>query len=328
MAHPNSRKTLKEYCLRELGAPVLEINVDDDQLEDRIDEAVEKWQEYHHEGVEKMYLKHKILATTLTIVEPVAEDFEIAHIITGETSGATARVMVQSDGLASEGNTIICRDALRAGEFIDGETITTEAGATATLIDPNAVTLGEIDKRYIELPPFIYGVVRILHIGGGGGYTNAGNIFDFQYQLRLHDLYDLTSTSMVYYTQVMAHLTLIDFTLNAKPMINFNRMQDRVYPLINWDGDVVPGDYVVLECYRGLDPSAYPKVWNNPWLKEYTTELFRRQWGYNLNKFNGTQLPGGVTLNGGEMIVTANANLAALKQRLIDESGPCEFFMG
>lgn len=326
MAKPITRQELKLWALRRLGAPVLEINADDDQLDDRLDEALMKFQEYHHEGVVKMYMKHKIRASTLTIVESDPEGFETGTKIVGVDSGASAMIVKQSDGLESSGNTLVVRDVLLHGEFIDGETIETHDGEfSATLVSPNAVTLGEIDHHYIEVPDLVYGVSRLLHLGGT---SSSHNIFDFQYQLRLHDLYNLTSTSMIYYTQIMSHISLIDFTLNAKPMMNFNRLQNRVYPLINWHSDVLPGDYVMLDGYMGLDPEEFTKTYHHPWLMKYTTELFRLQWGENLFKFNGMALPGGVTVNATGIIDRAEANMAKLEDDLIREAGPLELFIG
>lgn len=92
-----SRQDLKEYALRNLGAPVIEINVDEDQLEDRIDEALEFWRLYHHEGVEKFYLKHQIKASTLTLVESIADTFDINQTIRGETSGAEVALIHNKD---------------------------------------------------------------------------------------------------------------------------------------------------------------------------------------------------------------------------------------
>ena len=91
MATPNSRENLKQYCLRMLGKPVVEINVDDDQLEDRIDEGLQYFQEYHFDGVEKTYLRHKLTGSTIT-VSSVSGSFEDDEIITGGTSNASATV--------------------------------------------------------------------------------------------------------------------------------------------------------------------------------------------------------------------------------------------
>lgn len=317
----NSRELLKKYCLRALGAPVLEINVDDDQLEDRIDEALEYWRLYHHEGVEKFYLKHRIRASTLTLTTAIADTFTINTIVTGQTSGATARVTSQTNDVSSGTNLYIKNID---GTFQNGEVIS-DGTITATLAPTNAVFLGEVDTKYIELPDIVYGVTRMIPFAGT---QTSKSMFDIQYQLRLNDLYDLTSTSIIYYKMVMSHLALLDLELNGRPMFRFNRMQGRLYPDISWDVDVAPGNFVVIECYRALDPTTFSRVWNEPWLKHYTTALFKRQWAVNLKKFQGLQLPGGVTMDGQGMYDEAMQEIKELEDELMLKSAPLEFFMG
>jgi hypothetical protein len=319
-----SREQLKQYCLRALGAPVLEINIDDDQLEDRIDDALEYWRQYHNEGIEKVYLKHRINCSTLTLSTPVADTFPLGAFIVGQTSGAKAKCVIQSNK-ESRGTELIVRYV--EGEFQAGETISTVDGSTvsAALAMTEFYTAGETELRYIQLPDIVYGVTRLLPFAST---QTSKSMFDIQYQLRLNDLYDLTSTSIIYYKQVMGHLALLDLELNGRPMIRFNRMQSRVYPDINWDVDIVPGDYVVLECYRALDPSTFTRVWSESWLKHYTTALFKKQWGINLKKFSGIQLPGGVSLDGQSLYDEAVAEVKELEDDLISKQAPLEFFLG
>ena len=247
MAIVTSRNALKQYCLRDLGAPVVEINVDDDQLEDRIDEAVEFFRLYHYDGIERVYLKHQ-------------------------------------------------------------------------------VTPQDKINKYIPLSPLVYGVVRVLPIATGTG--SSKNIFDLQYQLRLNDLYDLSSTSIIYYTMVMSHLSLLDMTLNGKIIFRHNRLQEKLYLDIDWDMDVQVGEHLMVECYRALDPAEYTKMWNEPWLKHYTTALFKRSWATNLKKFSGMQLPGGVTIDGDKLYDEARSEMKELEEELMNKSAPLDFFMG
>lgn len=242
-----TRQGLKEYCLRELGAPVLEINVDDDQLEDRIDEAIEYWREYHYDGIEKMYMKH-------------------------------------------------------------------------------LVTEQDVTNRYIPVNDLIYGITRVFPIVSNT--TSSKSIFDLQYQLRLNDLYDLTSTSIVYYKTVMGHLALLDNVLNGSVMYRFNRIQNRLHIDMDWGMEVKAGQFILVEAYRVLDPNEFGKVYNNTWLKNYTAALFKRQWGTNLKKFQGLQLPGGVSIDGDSMYKEAIEEISNLKDDLRNKSAPLEFFMG
>lgn len=315
-----TREEFKQYCLRALGAPVVEINIDEDQLEDRIDEAIEYWRLYHSEGIEKVYLKHQIKASTLTLTSAVADQFALGTTVMGEISGASALVTSQTTG-PSTGTQLMVRNI--KGTFQSGEPITN--GTVNANLSENPVTLGEIDKKYIELNDWVYGVVRMLPFSGT---QTSKSMFDIQYQLRLNDLYDLTSTSIIYYKMIMSHLSLLDLELNGKPMIRFNRMQGRLYPDINWDADIALGDYVVIECYRALNPAEFTKVWNEPWLKKYTEALFKKQWGTNLKKFAGIQLPGGITLDGQGLYNEAMDEIRALEDELMNKSAPLDFFLG
>lgn len=247
MATVNSRESLKQYCLRALGAPVVEINVDDDQLEDRLDEALEFFRLYHYDGIEKVYLKHQI-------------------------------------------------------------------------------TQEDINNKYIPMSPLVYGVQRVLPIASGAG--SSKNIFDLQYQLRLNDLYDLTSTSIIYYSTVMSHLSLLDMMLNGHIIYRFNRYQDRLYLDIDWTADVEVGRYVIVECYRAMDFDAYTRLWSEPWLKHYATALFKRAWATNLKKFSGMQLPGGVTIDGDKLYDEAQSEIKDLEDELMNKSAPLDWFMG
>jgi hypothetical protein len=247
VAAVTSRQGLKEYCLRELGAPVVEVNVDDDQLEDRIDEALEYWRQYHYDGIEKIYMKHQVTATDIT-------------------------------------------------------------------------------NRYIPVNDLVYGVTRVFPIISST--TSSKSIFDLQYQLRLNDLYDLTSTSVIYYKTVMNHLALLDNVLNGSVMYRFNRLQNRLNIDIDWGMEVTEGQFILVEAYRVLDPAQFNRVWGEQWLKHYTTALFKKQWGTNLKKFNGLQLPGGVTIDGDGLYREAIEEIKSLEDNLMNKSAPLEFFMG
>jgi hypothetical protein len=315
----STRDGLKQYALRALGAPVLEINVDDDQVEDRIDEALDYWRLYHYEGIEQIYLKQQIRASEITLSASVAATFVLAERITGATSGATAEVC-QESSRTSTGTLLLVKNV--TGTFTAGETINGSAGHTATL---SSITLREYDNRYVEIPDYVWGVTKILSVGQA---SSSKNIFDLQYQLRLNDLYDLTSTSLIYYKTVMSHLALLDFELNGHQGFRFNRMSNRLYLDANWQTDFILGDYIIVQSYRAMDPTTWSKVYNEPWLKHYVTALFKKQWGTNLKKFSGLQLPGGVTLDGDKLYAEATEEIKELEDELQNKSAPLDFFMG
>lgn len=243
----SSRQGLIDYSLRALGAPVIEINVAEEQIEDRVDEALEFWNINHWDGSERTYYAYKVTQTDIT-------------------------------------------------------------------------------NKYIPLPDHVFGVARVFPIRGA--QTAAKNIFDLQYQLRLNDLYDLTSTSIIYFTSVMSHLSLLDHFLNGHVLYRFNRLQNRIHLDVDWKNDIAVDDWVLIDCYKAMDPASFPRVWGEPWLKHYVTALIKKQWGANLKKFSGLQLPGGVSLDG-DSIYNEGVNEAnALEEELIGKSAPLEFFAG
>jgi hypothetical protein len=325
MAAPASREELKQYALRNLGAPVLEINVDDDQLEDRIDEAMNMWNQYHWDGIEKIYMKHKLTGSQLKITTPTATDFKPKTILTGQTSGAQAIIdSVQGADVLILGDIQNPSHKDTSG-FIQGETITNGTTSAIVYSGLDWFIPGDFETKSIPVSDQIYGVNQILSLAGT---SSSKNMFDIQYQLRLNDLYDLTSTSIIYYKTVMNHLDLLDFTLNGKIQFRFNRMQKKIYLDMNWAQNVNIGDWIVAECYAIIDPQVYTSVWNDQWLKAYVTALFKRQWATNLKKFSGLQLPGGVTLDGDKLYAEAVQEIKDLQDDLQNKSAPLQFMMG
>jgi hypothetical protein len=242
-----TRQTLIDYCLRALGEPVVEINIDDQQVEDRIDEAIEYFRQYHYDGIEKIYLKYQ-------------------------------------------------------------------------------VTSDDVTSKSIPLNDLIYGVTRVFPVAAGT--STSKSIFDLQYQLRLNDLYDLTSTSVIYYSMVMSHLALLDLTLNGHPLYRFNRLTNRLYIDENWVENIPAGSFILVECYRALDPAVAPRMYNENWLKHYATALIKKQWATNLKKFQGLQLPGGVSIDGDKLYAEAQDEIKDLENDLMNKSAPLEFMMG
>lgn len=316
-----TREELKQYALRALGAPVLEINVDEDQLQDRLDEALEYWKTYHSDGIEQIYMKQQIRASEMSLTQPVATNFKQGEIVTGVISGAKAEVTRETKR-ESSGNLLLVKRV--KGDFVAGETINGSAGNTAVL-GVNPVTLNEYDLKYIDIPDAVYGITKIHTINQA---SSAQNLFDVQYQLRLHDLYDLTSTSIIYYKSVMSHLALLNFELNGPQLFRFNRRMGRLFVDMNWDSDVALGDYILVEAYRALNPEEYSRVWSEPWLKHYVTALFKKQWAVNIKKFSGIQLPGGVTLDGDKLYDEATGEIKELEDELSTKSAPLNFFLG
>ena len=251
MANPNSRNKLIQYCKRKLGEPVIEVNVDEDQLEDRVDEALQYYQEYHSEGTFRAYLKHQVTADDVT------------------------------------------------NKYI-------------TIMD---------SVLYIKrLMPFVSNI------------RGSSSFFDIKYQMMLNDIADMHNYvgDLAYYEQMQQYLSLLDMKLNGTPQVEYSRKEDRLYIFGDFaDGDLKAGDFIVYEAYKIIDPASFTKVFNDMWLKEYTTALIKQQWGQNLIKFEGMQLPGGVTLNGRQIYDDATQDLERLREKLrLDHETPVDFFIG
>ena len=255
MATPATRETLKQYALRALGKPVIEINVDDDQLEDRLDEALQYFSQYHYDGIKRAYLKYQY------------------------TSGDKARI----------------------------------TGNSSESVTKNSVTTYWLEQNnFIVVPESVVSVVNIFPFSDKGNL----NLFDVRYQLRLNDLYDFSSTSVINYDIVLRHLDFLDHILVGEKPLRFNQHDNRLHIDMDWNNDLQVGEYLVIECYRKLDPETFTDVYNDIFLKRYVTALFKKQWGANLSKFNGVAMIGGVTLNGQQLYSEAIQDVEKLETEI------------
>ena len=251
MAAPNSRATLIDYCKRHLGEPVIEVNVDEDQLEDRVDEALQYYQEYHSDATTRTYLKHLVTST-------------------------------------------------------------------------------DVSNEYIPISSDIIFISKMFPLTSS--FNTSRNFFDIKYQMMLNDIADLMNFAgdLAYYEQMQQYLSLLDMKLNGHPQVQFSRRQNRLYIFGDFvDKDIKEGDYIVAEVYTIIDPTTHTSVFNDMFVKEYTTALIKQQWGMNLIKFEGMQLPGGVVLNGRQLYDDATSEIETLRQRIRDEHElPADFFVG
>ena len=258
MAGPDTRIKLIDYCLRRLGSPVIDINIEgqttnpdgtsnvtnnyasdtnDSQIQDRIDDALQYYQEYHYDAIKKVFLKYQI-------------------------------------------------------------------------------TQDDIDNKYITVSDLssdtITGIIKIFPISS----TSAGtvNMFDLNYQLRLHDLFDLMDVEMLHYTMVMQHLATVDHLITGTHPFDYDRHDNKLLIHMNWDTDVQVGEYICIESYAIIGPNA--SVYNDRWLKQYSTALLKKQWGENIMKYDGVTLPGGVTYNASGILSTATDEITSLESEM------------
>ena len=255
MAVPSTRETLKQYCLRNLGKPVIDINVDDDQVEDRIDEALQYFAQYHVDGVERMYLKYEVTQADVT-------------------------------------------------------RMTTDSSESIT--EDSVTTTWKQGNNFLVVPSSVISVVNVFPLSDRANL----NMFDVRYQLRLNDLYDFSSTSIVHYEMTMQHLDFLDHILVGEKPMRFNQLSNKLFLGMDWSNDITVGEFLIFEVYRKVDPATYTDLFDDLYLKRYTTTLIKRQWGQNLSKFSGTAMLGGVTLNGPELFSTAIDEQSRLEEEI------------
>ena len=260
MAQPTTRTEFKEYVLRKLGAPVLDINLASEQCEDLIDDALQFFYERHFDGVQQCYLKYQI------------------------TDDDVLRGEARPPGAPS------------------GKT---QTGITPTTVTQDMPTKGSTDfswyenSNYIPIPNHVIGINKIFQYDNAQSIS-VSNMFSFKYQLFLNDIYYWGQTDLLSYSMTMSYLETMNFLLNTHKQIRFNQRQDRLYLDVDWS-DIKAKDYIIIDCWRTVDPVDYPRVWNDSFLKPYATALFKKQWGQNLIKFQGVKLPGGIEFNGRQL---------------------------
>lgn len=235
MAQPTDRRSFKEWCLRKLGKPVIEINVDQDQVDDRVDEALSYYWDYHFDGTEKTFLKHQIT------------------------------------------------DADKA-------------------------------NGYITVPENIIGMINIFNLSTTS--LSTSNIFSAQYQFVLGNLHEFANYDLVHYFMNMQHIQFMEEMLAGKQPMRYNRNVNRLYIDTDWKA-LATDNYIVAEAYQIVDPAIYIDVWKDRWLQNYATAKIKYQWGSNLTKFNGMQLPGGVTFNGEQILSDAREEIQRLEDDMI-----------
>jgi len=247
---PTSRDELGEYCLRALGKPMLEVNVVPEQLDDRIDEAIQFYHEFHMDAIDINYIVH---------------------------------VLTQED------------------------------------IDNNAV---------MNLPDAILSVSRVY----GGGLSNGKHLDDLlnpEYALMDQFNRQGINDGLTDFYLVTEEIDAIDNLFNRGIMIKYARHKNELKFLTDISRKFQVGDSILIEAYTAIDPDQYPDVFNDRSLKKLATALIKKQWGQNLIKFEGMQLPGGVTLNGRQTYDDAVAEIQALEEtwRLENEK-PIDFYVG
>ena len=322
MAQPTTRTTFKDYCKRKLGWPVVDLNLDDEQVEDCVDDALQFFQEYHFDATENIYLKHQVTGSTVTLAGAPTGTFTVGETITGNESGVQAKVYEYHSAnttlrfkdpevkTGGDGNTYYSNTTTT---FSTSETLTGEdSGATATTHASTAVVIGDYDNKYIDIAEAIIGVRRIMPFSDD---SSTSGMFSVKYQWALNEVGNLGGDLLSHEIK-RQHLQLINDMFTGSPMFRYNRHADKLWLDISWGEDVKIDDWVMVECDRILDPATYADIWGDMFLKQYATLLLKKQWGQNLIKYEGMQLPGGLTLNGRQLYDDAVTEIQVVEEQM------------
>ena len=264
MSKPSTRQGLIDYSLRRLGYPVLEINVDDDQIDDLVDDALQYFQERHFDGIERTFLKHKVTSAEKTILE-------------GGTSGSTTTNATSSQGVSSVG--------------------------------------WDENYNFLQLPDHVIGVEKVFKMDNS---TISSGLFNLKYQLFLNDLYYYGALDLLNYTMTKTYMEDLSRLITPDIQLRFNKKNHRLYMDIDWK-EFTEDQFIILDCYRIVDPANASDIYNDFWLKRYLTATIKKQWGQNLIKFQGVMLPGGVQLNGRQIYDDAVKEIEQIEYELRNE---------
>lgn len=293
MALPTSRTELKTYIRRRLGEPVITVNVEDTQLEERIDDALSFYHDYHFDGSERTYLKHKVTPSTVTFTANVSGTFVPGELAQGQTSNTVVRLRSQTSN--TEATFTYLRSeresSIEEGEVLLGLT----SNASGTI---NSISYGDWDNKYIPLSNLVISVCRVLPLGNGFSVDHGMGLFSANYQFLLNNMPLLTGGSVVTYFLTRSHMEMLHDLFVGDPSLRFNRHVNKLYLDVDWNYDILPDQYIIVEAIRILDPNTYTDIWSDRFLRDYATALVKKQWGQNLIKYEGVAMPGGISLNG------------------------------
>jgi hypothetical protein len=311
----NTRQGLAEYSLRQLGGGVVNIEVTDDQITDVIDNAIQSYQEWHFDGIERDYVVRKISATVIGFADVTG--FNVNDTLYSADNTVFAKITA----IDGSGKTITI-SRTEGGVFASGQVVHTST-VTKTI---TSIVLGDVDNKYISVDDTVVGVIRVLNINRL--FNSSDYMFNPQYQITMNEMRNLTTGGTQYMYGMMNYLGHLDFMMTKEKDFRFNRRMNKIFLDIDWTNDVSIGDFVTVEVYKALDETVYAEILNDLWLKKYTTALMKKIWGQNLKKYSGMQLPGGMTYNGQQIYDEAVQDLEKLEQQAREESAPLSFMVG
>lgn len=317
MPLPYSKQELADWILRRLGAPVINVEIADVQLEDCIDEAVQFFHQYHYDGTLRSFRTIKIDTNLLNRNKRIHQNLT-AEMFDSDIIGTYRigdRVMYKKDNV--QGKRIYIKHDSDSESSNGFNKYWKEENV---LLEEENITVTSTGQIGVRIPDDIYSVTKVSKVDS---FTHAGMYnFEYQYFLNNFDMFYGTAQGTGlsnYYTQKL-NVEHIDFLLNTMPAIRFNAYKSRLYLDVDWDrlekGKGRGDFYLLCEVYEVADPETTGEVYKNTWLKRYATALSKQQWGSNLKKYQNTELPGGVQLDGQGLWQEATTEIQELEEEL------------
>ena len=306
----HSRNDLIQYALRKLGHPVIKISVAQEQVEDRVDEALQFFQDFHYDSTERVYLKHQITGTQIVVSSTA--NFLPGEFVVGQTTGNKFQLDSIGDGTTLITKNVVSAKNIPAQTFNFGESLVGQtSGASTTFVSKTA---GDTETGFIPVSDMVTGIIRVIPWWHATQNPNA-YLFDPKYQAILATFNNLASGSLIYYEQLMQHISTMDQVLRPLESFRFNRKMSQIFLDFDWATAQI-GSFIVVECYRILDPEVFVEIYNDRMLKKLVTAKIKYQWAQNLSLYAGVQLLGGVTVDAASLMASAVAEIQSAEEEI------------
>ena len=317
MAKPTTRRQFKDYCLRRLGFPVIDINVDEDQVEDRIDDALQFFEDYHFDGVEKLFMKHKITDEDISrrwIYVPDAVVF-----VTG---------IFPFDDSNSSINMFYLRYQLRLHDLYD---FTSVSYVSYEITMQHIQTLSLL---FSGKPQFRFNRKQnklFLDVDWDRDLTAGEYVVVECYRAMRPDSVTLigTVTGNTTSNTLIGYGTTFDQEIVENDFISIGGESKQVRHIESPTQITLVNPMSSNVNNVSVTVAGVSDVWDDRFLKRYATALIKYQWGSNLSKFAGIQMPGGVTLDGPRIMEEARGEIDKIEEEMYNMSSlPSEIFTG
>lgn len=368
---PKSINEVVDYVLKKLGVQLLEINVTEEQILDRITDAIVYYQEHHIDGSFEGYFKTKIEPTRFTIspsiasasLSPSASPSPSASDSPSSSSSMSPSASLSPSPSASQSPSASVSaspspsalNEIKVGDTILSSTWSAKVfsvNSFQTIIEiksfqqyyPDSsiengqiieingdeyvisnLVLGTAEKGYVTIPENVSSILSVAQLPAED-YLSPGTYHNFGVWTNQLFHYKGSGLATSFYLQQVRKDTL-DQINTLQPWVDFNRYMNRAY-LNSYDYNANLGNWIVFRVITLIDPEEFPAMYGDTWFLRYCTELIRRQWGENLEKFDEVALLNGVKVNGVKLRELADSRIEKLEEEMFSAyRKPDDFFL-